>query len=172
MISVRLISREKMTVAMWWWMAAERAMSSPSVELCVGTIDRVARYRCDSWSISTQRTGTEGTGTAETTYRRRSRGPPAPLRSLCTSCLRLSRNTSSAVVNVTTQQVDVASLRPRTFLVETPQRYPRLVTSSRNPSARTALVTANCTLPPPVTVPSLSSSPARSSRRWRSDPRR
>ena len=42
-ISFRLISSEKMHVAMLCLIAADRAMSSPSVELCVGIIDRPAR---------------------------------------------------------------------------------------------------------------------------------
>ena len=42
-ISLRLISREKIAVAIWWWIAAARAMSTPSVELCVGIIERPAR---------------------------------------------------------------------------------------------------------------------------------
>ena len=42
-ISLRLISSEKMQVAMLFLMAADRAMSRPSVELWVGTIERPAR---------------------------------------------------------------------------------------------------------------------------------
>ncbi len=42
-ISVRLISREKTQVAMLCLIAADRAMSSPSVELWVGTIVGPAR---------------------------------------------------------------------------------------------------------------------------------
>ena len=42
-ISVRLISREKTAVVRLCLIAALRAMSIPSVELCVGTIERLAR---------------------------------------------------------------------------------------------------------------------------------
>ena len=42
-ISLRLISSEKMQVAMLFLIAADRAMSSPSVELWVGIIARPAR---------------------------------------------------------------------------------------------------------------------------------
>ena len=59
-ISLRLISSEKMTAVRPCLIAADRAMSSPSVELCVGIIDAPARYR---WSVAStwmQRTGTLG----------------------------------------------------------------------------------------------------------------
>ena len=42
-ISVRLISSEKMTLVSWCLIEAARAMSRPSVELWVGIIDRPAR---------------------------------------------------------------------------------------------------------------------------------
>ena len=42
-ISVRLISRLKRTVAILCLIAADRAMSSPNVELCVGIMDSPAR---------------------------------------------------------------------------------------------------------------------------------
>ena len=42
-ISLRLISREKITLVMRCLIAADRQKSSPRVELCVGIIERPAR---------------------------------------------------------------------------------------------------------------------------------
>ena len=42
-ISLRLISNENTHVVIWCLIAADRAMSSPSVELCVGIIAGPAR---------------------------------------------------------------------------------------------------------------------------------
>ena len=96
-------------------------MSRPTVELCVGTIERPARYRWSGWSIITHRTGTEGIGRASTTNRWPVRFG-ARCRSLCTSCLRVSANTSSVVVKVTVQHVDDASVRPATRSAQRPYR--------------------------------------------------
>ena len=60
-ISVRLISSEKMTAAILCLIAADRTMSSPMVELCVGIMALPARYRWSSASTSMHRTGTEPT---------------------------------------------------------------------------------------------------------------
>ena len=57
-ISDLLISSEKMTLASRCLIEHDRMKSSPSVDLCVGTIPRPARYRCAGLSTSTQRTGT------------------------------------------------------------------------------------------------------------------
>ena len=64
-ISLRLISREKITVVWLCLIAADRATSRASVELCVGMNVRPARYRCEGWSISMHRTGTESIGSTE-----------------------------------------------------------------------------------------------------------
>ena len=61
-ISDLLISSEKMTLAIRFLIEQDRRKSSPSVELCVGTMPRPARYRCASLSTCTQRTGTLRTG--------------------------------------------------------------------------------------------------------------
>jgi hypothetical protein len=47
-----------MTLAIRCLIEHERMKSSPSVELCVGTIPRPAKYRCEPLSTCTQRTGT------------------------------------------------------------------------------------------------------------------
>ena len=60
-ISLRPISRLKMTVDILCWIAAVRAMSSPRVELWVGIIGVPARYRWSAASTWMQRTGTDGT---------------------------------------------------------------------------------------------------------------
>ncbi len=64
-ISDLLISREKMTLAIRCLIEHDRKKSSTSVELCVGTIPRPARYRCAGLSTSTQRTGTLATRRAD-----------------------------------------------------------------------------------------------------------
>jgi hypothetical protein len=86
--------------------------------------------------------------------------------------LRSSRKTSSAVENVRVYAVEEAAVRPLTGFLEMEQRYPRLTISSRASSASCHEVVRNCTAPPPVTVPSVSSNPARSDRRCISDARR
>ena len=60
-ISFRPISRLNSTVAMLCLMAAARAKSSASVELCVGIMPRPARYRWSLLSTCTHRTGRDGT---------------------------------------------------------------------------------------------------------------
>ena len=67
-ISVLLISREKITLVSPFLIDADRAMSRPSVELWVGTIARVTRYRWSALSTWTQRTATLGTGCTATTF--------------------------------------------------------------------------------------------------------
>ena len=66
-ISLRLISSENTTDVMPCLIDADRTMSIPIVELWVGIMDRLARYRCDSCSICTHRTGTLGTGRTSVT---------------------------------------------------------------------------------------------------------
>ncbi len=93
-ISVLPISSEKMTDAMPCLMEHDRMKSMLSVELCVGTIARPARYMW-SPSTSTHRTGTEETG--RTATMRRSRGMVAR-HSLCRTALLGRTKTSSSVV--------------------------------------------------------------------------
>jgi hypothetical protein len=50
-----------MTVALACFTAADRAISSASVELCVGTMVCPAKYMWSSLSTWTQRTGAEST---------------------------------------------------------------------------------------------------------------
>ena len=99
-ISLRLISSEKTTDVMLCLIDADRAMSMPMVELCVGIIERPARYRCVACSISTQRTGTLSIGSTDTMNRWVRRAVDGRRRSLCTSRLRSRPNTSSSVVKV------------------------------------------------------------------------
>ena len=68
-----------MTLACWCLIEQDRMKSSPIVELCVGTIDRPARYRWAGLSTSTQRTGTESTRrtSAIVTGRVSTASPPA-----------------------------------------------------------------------------------------------
>ena len=72
-ISLRLISRLKITVGRLCLMAAERARSRASVELCVGTMPRPARYNWSALSTCTHRTGTDGTRRTSTMYLQRVR---------------------------------------------------------------------------------------------------
>src|ERR1700747_1421729 len=67
-ISDLLISSEKMTLASRFLIEQDRMKSSPSVELCVGTIPRPARYRRAGLSTCTQRTGTHGTGRTQSPF--------------------------------------------------------------------------------------------------------
>ena len=96
-ISILLISSEKMALAMLCRTAALRAKSIDAVELCVGIIDRPARYRWSALSTLTHRTGTLGTGRTSTMERRSAWvGDSRRRRSLWSRLLRSSRNTSSA----------------------------------------------------------------------------
>ena len=122
-ISLRLISREKMTLARPCLMDAARAMSTPSVELCVGTIERPARYMCDAFPTSMQRTGTLGTGVTSMTKRLIRRAFDwCRVRSLWAICLRCRRNTMSCVLKLRSYTVDESTVRPRTGFVATEQR--------------------------------------------------
>ena len=96
-ISDLLISNEKIADVIPFLMEQARAKSNPSVELCVGTIDRLARYMWSSLSTCTHRTGTLATGRTSTTYRRSAvRTEP-----FCRASLRASRNTGSVGVKQT-----------------------------------------------------------------------
>ena len=64
----------------------DRKKSSPSVELCVGTIARLARYMWSALSTWTQRTGTLSTGRTSTMNLEHERAVPAlRRRSLCSN---------------------------------------------------------------------------------------
>ena len=97
-ISLRLISRLKITVARPCCTEAARARSSARVELWVGIHERPARYMCSALSTCTQRTGTLGIGRTSVMNRQRVVGG-APV--ACRASFRVSRNTLSAGVNVT-----------------------------------------------------------------------
>jgi hypothetical protein len=99
---------------MWCFTVADRAMSRPSVELCVGMKLRPARNRWSEAATWMQRTGTLATGSTAVMKRTpRAVNVRAP-RSLCSSFFRSSRNTSSSVLNVSVKQVEEPSFRPGT----------------------------------------------------------
>ncbi len=61
----------------------DRKKSRPSVELCVGTMARPARYMWSSLSTCTQRTGTLLTGRTSTMNLETERAVPRPLDAPC-----------------------------------------------------------------------------------------
>ena len=151
----------------------DRKKSSPSVELCVGTMARPARYMWSSLSTCTQRTGTLSTGRTSTMNLETDRAVPrAARRSLCSRVFRVRPKTSSSVEKVRVYAIDVSARRPLTGFRAVWQRYPRLTISSATSAASRRSVTQNWTAPLTVTVPSVSSSPASSARRCDSDARR
>src|SRR6266508_6025482 len=147
-ISTLLISRLNTRLAKLLRIDVARTKSNAAVELCVGIIDLLARYRWSSLSTSTHRTGTLGIGRTSTMKREPERTVVVlRRRSLWAIRLRSSRNTSSWVVNVRVYATEDFSVRPLTRFVVTWQRYPRLTTSSYVSSANRWLVTENWTAP-------------------------
>src|SRR2546421_7126733 len=172
-ISTLLISSEKMALAKLCFTDVARQKSMAAVELCVGIMARLARYRWSSLSTVTHRTGTLGTARTSTMNRDPVRTLVCPRRrSLCAIRLRSNRNTSSTVEKLMMYAVDVAGLRPLTRFLATVQRYPRPVINSRTSSASRHEVEQYWTLPVGATVPSVSNRPASRVRRCASDARR
>ena len=117
-ISLRLISREKIAVASLCLIDADRAKSSASVELCVGTIARPARYRCRRCRPRRSGPARCATRRTSTMYRQPTSRHGRARRSLCTSCLRSSRKTSSSAQKVDgTQLASCGRDRSRDALV-------------------------------------------------------
>src|SRR3954454_3930914 len=117
-ISDLLISSEKMTLDIRFLIEHDRKKSSPRVELCVGTIDRLARYMWSSLSTSTQRTGTLSIGRTSTISLELERVALAlARRSLCAMAFRVRPKTSSSVEKVIVNATEDAAERPFTRFV-------------------------------------------------------
>src|SRR5439155_1816353 len=114
------ISREKIALEKLCRTEVDRAKSIAAVELCVGIIDRPARYMWSSLSTVTQRTGTLGIRRTSTMNRESVRALlVARRRSLCATRLRSRRNTSSLVEKLRTYATGGSAVRPRTAFVVT-----------------------------------------------------